>query len=299
MTTSARLVDEITNEVIWLSHDEADPEWCDDEIRTDTIDYGFASPRVNQNNLPDVNGTSDLTKFHAEKTVSWNGWVVPTDANPFPALTWDRVRRLCAPNRRPFLFVSEDGWDSERRMVLRCDNVTSPLDRSLGPVIIAAIVWKCASGVMESSLKHSQKILISGGSGGQCITSTGYCFTQSGCNNFSAGDFGGATIIVNAGTVVTYPIITFTGPSKNPRVINLLNNYGIYLNATLAANQQIVVDTLHRTVTEIAQPPINRLSMYDFTRSTWLTLEAGQNEFTYFSDDKRGTCTFDWRDRWT
>jgi hypothetical protein len=184
-------------------------------------------------------------------------------------------------------------------MVLRGDNVTSPLDRSYGPVISATVNWKCPSGVMESSVLHTQSVLISGGTGGQCITSTGYCFRSDGCNNFSSGDFGGAAIIVNNGTVLTYPVVLFTGPSKNPRVINPITGLGIYLNATLSTNQQIVVDCLHRTVTEVAQPPINRMSMYDFTKSTWLTLETGENEFTYFSDDKRGTCQFIWRDRWT
>jgi hypothetical protein len=152
---------------------------------------------------------------------------------------------------------------------------------------------------MESSVLHSQKVLISGGTGGQCITHTGYCFTQAGCNNFSSGDFGGATIINNVGGVVTYPIIIFTGPAKNPRVVSPITGLGIYLNATLVPNQQIIIDTLRRTVTEAATPPINRMSMFDFTKSTWLTLSPGINEFTYFSDDKQGTCQFNWRDRWT
>lgn len=302
MSTTCRLVDELTGESIWLEYDDGDPLWCDSPIKTNSLDYGFASPRVVQNNIPDANGTTDLTEFHADKVVSWNGWITPTDSDPYPAVTWDAFRRLCAPNRRPWMFVQENGWDSERRMVLRCDTLTAPLDRSYGPVIVAAVTWKVASGVMESSDLNQQNTLLSGGTGGKCIDSNGFCWDSSGCQYFGAGDFGGSTIITNDGTVVTYPIIVFTGPAKNPRVFDPATQQGIYLNATLVANQQIVVDTLNRTVQEPAQPtPINRLAWYDFTKSSWYaaTLEAGDNEFVYMSDDKQGVCTFYWRDRWT
>jgi hypothetical protein len=300
MPTTARLVDEITGENVQLAYDDGDPMWCDSPIFTSVIDYGFAAPRVVQTNIPDVNGTDDLTEYHAEKTVTWNGYIKPTLSDPFPALTWERIRRLCAPNRRPWLFVQENGWDEERRMVLRCDSVTSPLDRAYGAMIVGAVTWKVPNGVMESSTLNQQNCAIQGGTGGKCIDHNGFCFHGNQCDYFTAGAFGGAAIITNDGTVVTYPIIVFTGPAKNPRVFNPANGIGIYLNATLNPGQQVVIDTKGRTVQEPAQPtPINRLAWWDFTRSTWLTLESGDNQFTYTSDDKKGTCTFYWRDRWT
>ncbi|HEY7413736.1 MAG TPA: hypothetical protein VH593_00975, partial [Ktedonobacteraceae bacterium] len=296
MPTTARLVDEITGENIQLAYDDGDPLFCNSPILTDVIDYGFASPRVVQYDIPDANGTTDLTEYHSDKTVSWSGWVVPTLDDPFPAITWDKIRRLCAPNRRPWMYVQENGWDSERRMVIRCDSLTSPLDRNYGAVIVGTVNWKVPSGVMESSILNQQDILLSGGTGGLCVTQTGFCFDQTGCSNFGAGSFGGASIVTNDGTVVTYPIIVFTGPAKNPRVYNPETQLGIYLNATLVPNQQVVIDTLHKTVQEVAQPtPINRLAWWDFTKSSWLTLEAGDNELTYASDDKNGVCTFYWR----
>ncbi len=300
MPTTCRLVDELTGDVIWLSYDDGDPLFCNSPIKTGSIDYGFAAPRVVQDNIPDANGTTDLTEYHADKVVSWSGWITPTLDDPFPALVWDQIRKLCAPNRRPWMFVQENGWPSERRMVLRCDTLTSPLDRTYGPVIISAISWKVPSGVMESADLNQQAILMSGGTGGLCVTSTGFCFGNDGCSNFAAGDFGGSTIVTNNGTVLTYPIIVFTGPCKNPRVFDPATQQGIYLNCTLVANQQIVVDTLNKTVQEPATPtPINRLAYWDFTKSIWPTLEAGDNDFDYLSDDKRGICTFYWRDRWT
>jgi len=298
MATTARLIDENTGESIWLELDDGDPDWCNSSIFTTSIDFGFAAPRAVQSNIPDANGTTDLTEYHADKVITWNGWIKPTLDEPFPAVTWERVRRLCAPNRRPWMFVQEDGWDEERRMILRCDQLTSPLDRQYGPLINASVTWRVPMGVMESSTLNVQKCGISGGTGGKCITSTGFCFTNSECDYFVAGDFGGATIITNEGTVVTYPIIAFTGPAKNPRVFNPETGLGIYLNVTLAAGQQVAIDTMYKTVQEPATPPINRLAWWDFTRSSWLTVESGDNPFAYASDDKQGTCTFYWRDRW-
>jgi hypothetical protein len=298
MPTTARLVDERTGEVIWLERDESDPDYCQGPVITNSIDYGYPSPRVVNNNIPDANGTVDLTEFHAARVVSWNGWITPTPSDPFPALTWDKLRKLTAPNRRPWLFVSENGWTTERRMVLRGDSVGSPLDRALGPVIVGAVSWVCPAGVLESSANNQQQILLSGGTGGLCVDHNGFCFNDTCGSTFAPGSFGGSTNIVNAGSVVTYPVITFTGPCKNPRVINTTTQTGIYLNCTLVPNQSIVVDCLHDTVTEVAIPPINRLAYYDYTKSSWIRLDPGDNYFSYSSDDKQGSCTFNWRDRW-
>jgi len=300
MATTARLVDEITGESIQLEYDDNDPQWCIGPVITQSIDYGFAAPRVVQSNIPAANGTQDLTQFHADKTVTWQGWIKPTDDSPFPQLIWDKIRGLCAPNRRPWLYASEEGWNTERRMTLRADSVTSPFDRALGPIIVAGCVWKVPSGVMESADLHQQQILIGGATGGYCITKTGFCITGANGLCLAGGQFGGATNVYNNGTVTTYPFITFTGPAKNPRVINIQSKLGIYLNTTLSPNQLVVIDNRLKNVYEPAQPtPINRLSWYDFTRSSWLTLEQGANPFSYYSDDGLGTCSFSWRDRWT
>jgi hypothetical protein len=298
MPTTARIVDEITGESIWLERDESDPNYCLGPVITNSIDFGFPAPRAIANNIPNANGATDLTEFHTNRTVTWNGWITPLDSDPFPAVTWDKLRKLSAPSRRPHLFVSENGWESERRMVLRGDTVTAPLDRSMGPVIIAGLSWICPAGVFESAVANQNGVQLSGGTGGICVTNTGFCFDGSCGSHFSSGAFGGATDIKNSGTVVTYPVISFTGPCKNPRVINVETQQGIFLNCTLAPNQTIVVDCLNRSVTEVANPLINRLGYYDYTRSTWQTLPVGDNYYQYISDDRSGTCTFTWRDRW-
>jgi hypothetical protein len=298
MPTTARLVNELTGESIQLEYDDSDPLWCNYCIKTGSIDFGFAAPRVVQNNIPEANGTTDLTEFHADKTVTWNGWISPTIDDPFPAVTWDKIRGLCAPHRRPWMYAQENGWPQERRMTLRADSMTSPLDRAMGPVIVAGAVWKVPSGVMESADLNTTAILGGVASGGNCITSEGLCFTNAGwC--FDGGDFGGDTIIFNAGTTVAYPFMTFVGPSVNPFVVNTRTQTGIHLTGTLVPGQQIVVDNLNKRVYEPALPNvINRLAMYNFNTSVWQTLEEGDNPFRYGDQNNTGSCTISWRDRW-
>jgi hypothetical protein len=297
MPTTARLVDEYTGEVIQIEYDDGDPQWCDSAIFTSSLDLGFAAPRAVVFNSPDVNGAADLTELHGDRVVTWNGYIRPTLDDPFPAIVWDKIKRLCAPNRRPYLFVQENGWNEERRMVVRCDAITAPLDRQYGPMLVVSITWRVAKGVLESSTLNQLRCDVVGGTGGRCITSTGYCFGSS-CVYFSSGSFGGATIVTNEGGAVTYPIIVFTGPAKNPRVYDPETNLGVYLNVTLSKGQQVAIDTQFRNVQEPATPPINRLSWWDFTKSSWITLESGDNELIYTSDDKQGICTIYWRDRW-
>lgn len=301
MTTSARLVDEINGNVIWLERDESDPLWCDSSVFTGELDLGYATPRAVLENNPDVDGTTDLTTYYANRTIAWHGWITPCATDPFPALTWDAIKGLTAPNRRPYLYVSEDGWVEERRMVLRGDTITAPLNRQYGPVIVAQVQWVCPSGTLESSTLHQQSIQQSGGTGGLCALPppNGFCFAPTCGRFFAPGNFGGATNIYNAGTATAYPVITFIGPCKNPRIVNLQTQQGIYLNTTLVKNQQVVVGCEKKTVNETAQPPINRLAWYDFTRSTWLSLPGRVSvPFSYTSDDRQGQCLVTWRDRW-
>jgi Phage tail protein len=295
VTTTARLVDEITGESIPLVRED-----CNGPIFTTLIDYGWPAPRAVAWNIPQNNGQSDITQLWGERSVSWAGYVAPTTDQPYPAVVWDKIRALSAPARRPWLYYIEDGWPTERRMQLRGDAIQSPLTRELGPVIIGSAVWKVPAGAQESADSRDYIATPSGFStGGVCFDQNGGCFASDCAPNMVPGYIASTTIVVNNGDVITYPYIIFIGAVTNPKLVNLTTKQTIALTGALAAGTQIWVDTQNKTVRENNDPNLNRLNLYDYTQSTGMYLAPGVNEISYtFSAVAGGSCVIRMRDRW-
>jgi hypothetical protein len=300
VTTASRLVDEITGESIQLAYDDGDACRCCGPIFTSLLDLGWPTPRAVEWNNPGINGATDITSLWGERAVSWAGYVAPDAAYPKPAVYWDKLRALAAPARRPWLYYIEDGWPAERRMQLRGDAVTSPFTRELGPVIIGSMAWKCAAGAQESADSRDYLATPSGFStGGTCFADPNQCFTPTCGPTFTPGYIASTTIVVNNGDVMTYPLIIFIGQVDTPVLKNLTTGQTIALTGVIAPNAQIYVDTQARTVRENNDPNLNRLNLYDFTRSTWMWLAPGVNEFAYsFNGSAGGQAIIRMRDRW-
>jgi len=301
MTTASKLVDEITGEEIPLDYDDTDPLSCKGPVFTGSLDIGFPTPREVGYNLPNANGFNDLTEFWGERVVAWSGWVAPNAENPYPAVVWDKIRALAAPARRPWLHFIEDGWAGWRRMQLRGDNLTSPLTREFGPVIAGTINWKATNGgATEAVDERHNTITPSGAStGGTCFDSSGGCFTDQCGPEFTEGYIAATTIINNNGNVIVYPIIIFYGDVTDPTIKNLTTGQEITLEGNITENAEIWVDTQNRTIRENNDPNLNRLSMYDFTKSNWMYLAPGENKIDYrFSSQAGGRAVMSIRDRW-
>jgi hypothetical protein len=301
MTTASKLVDEITGEEIVLEYDDSDPMYCNGPVVTAALDVGFPTPRSVGYNKPNTNGYVDLTQFWGDRTVAWAGYVRPVASDPYPAVVWDKIKALAAPDRRPWLHYIEDGWTSWRRIQLRGDSVAAPLTREWGPVISGQIQWRAANGgAQESAEPRIQNINPSGQStGGVCIDETGFCFDDSCGPYFTEGYIGATTIVWNFGNVVAYPTIVFTGAVADPSIGNLTTNQFIKLRGPIGDNVDIWVDTDAKTIRESNDPSLSRLNMYDFTESDWLYLVPGINRIDYrFTPTDAGECTMRIYDRW-
>jgi Siphovirus-type tail component, C-terminal domain len=301
MTTASMLVDEITGEQFVLSYDPDDPQACDGYLMTNTLDLGFPTPRAVGYKHPNAHGVTDMTQFWGDRAVAWSGWVRPNEEYPYPAVLWDKIRALTAPYRRPWLYFIEDGWTGWRRMQLRGDNLNAPLGRDLGPVIIASLSWKATNGGAEESVDSRSQSITSVGeaTGGMCFTPADVCFTPECGPSFHEGMLNVATLVYNYGNVVSYPIIEFKGDVTDPEVLNLTTGETVALKGQVPMGVSMWVDTQNRTVRENNRPDQNRLNMYDFEKSNWLTLVPGQNNVRFsFSAIAGGSAVMYSRDRW-
>lgn len=106
------------------------------------------------------------------------------------------------------------------------------------------------------------------------------------------GSSGRATII-NSGNASVAPVITFLGPSTNPR-FQIIGGDRIALRYDIQANQRIICDCYNRTVT------LDGVSKRQYLTpdSRWLQFWDGGTEVYYDNDAGAGLCIVNWRDAW-
>lgn len=102
----------------------------------------------------------------------------------------------------------------------------------------------------------------------------------------------------NAGNTTMYPQIVVQGPVTNPVLRNSSNGGVIELNVTLSSIEQLVIDTLNRTVTD--QNGDSRYSAVDFLDTVWWGLDPGTNDINFSASSATSGSLFTmyWRDAW-
>lgn len=96
----------------------------------------------------------------------------------------------------------------------------------------------------------------------------------------------------NEGTFPTYPVVTITGGSNNPRIENADTGEFLQLNTTSVGGDVIVIDFLNKTIQK------NNVSIYSTkdTLSEWWDLEPGDNNIVFTGIT--GTKELRWRSAW-
>ena len=90
-----------------------------------------------------------------------------------------------------------------------------------------------------------------------------------------------ATSIENLGTVDAYPIITLTGVTKNPKIINLTTNQFIELSRTTTSATDVIVINMKERIITLNGVSIAADRSID---SSWWTLKPGNNKIVLQSD---------------
>lgn len=115
--------------------------------------------------------------------------------------------------------------------------------------------------------------------------------------DYGGGSVQGQMFVTNEGSADTYPILTVTGPGTNPAILNYTTGQYVSLFYTLGVGDQMVIDTLNRTIFVNGQ---SRYSALDFGRTNWWALQAGENElrllWTNFAEP--ASLYVQWRDAW-
>ena len=105
----------------------------------------------------------------------------------------------------------------------------------------------------------------------------------------------GANILINNGTIPSYPRIIVSGLTTDfVRISNATNGQTMTLNVVLTGSDDLTIDTWRQTIYK--NSTINYISIKD---GDWIQLEPGNNILLYaFSVGTLATTTVFWRDNY-
>jgi hypothetical protein len=115
---------------------------------------------------------------------------------------------------------------------------------------------------------------------------------------------GGSTVsnLANNGNIKAFPTITLQGPLTNPVLSNLTTGETMTFAYTLTHDyEQIVIDTLNRTVIYIASLGANPVNIRQYMTGDFVTIYPGNNEvkLTVGSYNPSGLATLQYRDSYS
>lgn len=122
------------------------PSAISDTIACASFDLGFPDISAAVYGLTEGNGTEDLTRFHGASTVSLDLVLFGPDKESW----FSRLRAVCHPNKRVYLYVNRPEWDGERRMQLRANTFTFVSDRTSAALWKLTLSWSNPSGRLSA-----------------------------------------------------------------------------------------------------------------------------------------------------
>lgn len=291
MTTTLRLVDGATEVVLRpASPSSADP------IFLTEYDLGFPEMRETAQEAAGQSGTIDLTTLHGGRNVSME-LVVVDDGTMTRHQRADLLRILCHPAKRPYLYVLQDGWSAERRMVLRGNQFSMAVDSTAKARLKATVAWAAPYGVLESTTVSEYHIRPAGGGSGWTFS---HSFPSTNVR-FTASNSTSVTSIVNTGTATAAPVFRISGTMTGPTIRNGTTGEVLTLpNMSVPAGQFVDVDVAARTVYLNGTPGSTYYQYIDWSTSTWWEFQPGTNllSLSALAQDSSAELVVFFRERW-
>lgn len=241
-------------------------------IGATTLDFGFPSIRGVSDPWPDADGERDTTKWIGASAVSLSMTLLDNTR-----ATLDELRTYCSPRARPYLYVTDTEWATQRRIKLRIDQQSAPIEKSMGLLRNVQVQWRAPEGVWEDAdITETTMYADDPNALGLLVDDT---------LGVTSDDLVGVTVLAGAsgaagltvtGTFDGQWIARLYGPCTGPKLIldptgeaiTFLNNF------TIIQGSYVEVNSRDRTVFADGNPAVSRLNKLDFAQTTWWRLPA-------------------------
>lgn len=266
MITSLRLVDGAA-EMVLIPHPD---------ITVTALNLGFPDVRVVSEGRSDDDGETDTTELYGARAVSIAMGLYTT-----PAALAEQLKAFCSPRARPYLHVIDTEWSGERRLRLRVDQVTDPIEDGADDVYRGMqATWRAPDGVWEATELATATIAA------ESTTTTGMTFAMTFPLSWPTTTAAGIAQILNAGPVPLHWVARLYGPCDGPRLTNDTTGEVLrFASGTgglaVAAGEYVEVNTRDRSAHYLSDTGASRLHLLDFATSTWWQLGPGVNLIRY------------------
>jgi hypothetical protein len=246
------------------------------DVLPDSLDVSFPAIREVTEPRVDDDGERDTTDLFGARAVSLSAAL--TDDTYAPANLLDQVKAFLHPRTRPYLYVTQDGWGQERRMLLRIDQFSEPYSGYVASQVRAVqLQWKAPDGIWEAA--DTETVVVNADIG----STDGISFPISFPLAWPTTTASGATTVSNLGGVPSHFVARLYGPCTGPRLVNETTGEETTFTAALvlAAGEYVEVDTRNRTAYLNSEAGQSRLNYLDFTVTSWWRIEPGDQQIRY------------------
>lgn len=286
MITAVRLVDGAREMAVYPR----------DGIAPQSLDVAFPEIREVAEARTDDDGTRDTTALFGARAVS-----LELVAYQDPAVIADllaEIKTYLHPRVRPYLHVTDDGWDAERRIRLRADQFSEPYTGYVSSVQRQVQVqWKAPDGIWEAADLTSVVVTA------DVPEDVGITFPITFPLAWTPTQATGAQEVTNPGGVPAHFIARLYGPCTGPELSNDTTGETIKFTSslTIAAGDYVEIDTRERTAYLLSQTDATRLQYLNFATTSWWRLEPGTNLIRYHPASGVGmgsAAVIDYRPAW-
>jgi hypothetical protein len=241
-------------------------------IELQSLDLGYPEVREDISDAPDTDGQIDLTTYYGGRVIAIELALLDT-----PLALADQVRAFTSPAARPYLYVGEDEWGSERRARVRSAQATITRQRGLLQTATMQLQWKAPDGILEDATQQTISLPVF-----SPASSTGVRFPTTFAMSWPITMNTSAQTFPIQGSVPINWVGRLYGPCTGPRFsLDTTGETLSFPTLTLAAGDYLEIDTRNHTALVNGSPDASRLGQLDFAASTWWRLRPGTNTVRY------------------
>lgn len=263
--TTARLVDTAGNQLL---------SFADSGLVLTLVDMGFPEVRDSSTNRAGRDGVDDNTFYTGKRPIVIEAFLPTRTAFTLR----DRLAGLMHPKNRHYLYLNNDEWDGERRILVRPKTFACPMTRP----VTAQLGWSAPRGLFEDA-EASVLILAPLGS-----AEAGLALPVALPVAFPAGYLPGTSAITVGGSAPVFLTADIYGPCTNPKLVSAATQKTLRFNLTLAAGDYLHVDMANSKAYLNGDPTQSRYGQLDFGVSSWWQLDYGTTSQIGFYPDTAG-----------
>ncbi|HEY5985812.1 MAG TPA: hypothetical protein VIV12_05420 [Streptosporangiaceae bacterium] len=197
----------------------------------------------------------------------------------------DEIAQYLLPWTRPYLIVDDGEWAAPRRIQLRFDSHSHPIETGVGAQRKVQYAWKAPRGLWEDTARQVFEIAadVPDTTGLAFTAAAGVAVTAALGYRFPASTASGDTLAAVGGNARPDWKAKLYGPAVGPKLSRDDTGQSVVFKDSLVlqAGQYVELDSAALSALLLSDPDASRLADLDFGQTKWFPLDPGVNKLRY------------------